>query len=73
MLDEKDFGKLIAIKWGVGGINEVGRMIAYCDHPQILIETISGEKIWWRADMSEVVANEEIVKKLFKANELNLK
>lgn len=28
-----------------------GRVIAYCDAPQFLIETDDGTKIWWRVDL----------------------
>lgn len=31
----------------------IGRLIAYCEVPSVLIETDSGERIWWRADLVE--------------------
>lgn len=31
-----------------------GRVIAYCDQPQVCIETPDGERIWWRADLAHI-------------------
>ena len=29
-----------------------GKVIGYCDAPQVLIETEGGDKIWWRRDLT---------------------
>ena len=29
-----------------------GKVVAYCDAPQVLIQTPDGEKHWWRADLT---------------------
>ena len=29
-----------------------GKVIGYCDAPQVLIETSDGQKHWWRADLT---------------------
>lgn len=31
----------------------VGVIIAYCDVPQVCIETGDGKQVWWRADLAE--------------------
>ena len=30
-----------------------GKVIGYCEAPQVLIETEDGEKIWWRRDLTQ--------------------
>lgn len=40
---------------GSRGPHVVGRVVAYCDAPQLLIETEDGEHVWWRADLTELV------------------
>lgn len=29
-----------------------GRIVSYCDAPSVCIETETGEKVWWRADLT---------------------
>ena len=52
-----DLDKQARAHYGVGPrelIHTQGRIIAYCDAPQVLIETEDGEKVWWRADLTSV-------------------
>ena len=35
-----------------------GKVIAYCDAPQVLIEDEAGEKLWWRADLTRDITCE---------------
>lgn len=32
-----------------------GRVIGYVDAPMVLIETPDGERVWWRADLTEIL------------------
>lgn len=48
--------KRVALRWANGKANGVeGRVIAYCHEPQVLIETDDGERVWYRADLTEEV------------------
>lgn len=33
-----------------------GTIVAYCDAPSVCILTDAGERVWWRADLTEPVA-----------------
>lgn len=46
----------VALNYHLGeGVRAFGRVVAYSADPQICIETESGERIWWRAELAEVV------------------
>lgn len=53
--NEKALGRLVSARASDGHLVGVGRMIAYCDAPTVQIQTASGGKIYWRADMCEVL------------------
>lgn len=36
-----------------GWIIATGKVVAYCDQPQVLIEQEDGSQIWWRADLCD--------------------
>ena len=40
-----------------GSTHKTGTVIAYCNAPQVLIETENGEQIWWREDLTEIGEN----------------
>lgn len=42
----------VAAMTGTGQLHALGRVVAYCEAPQVLILTEDGTKIWWRADMT---------------------
>jgi hypothetical protein len=35
-----------------------GKVIAYCDAPQVFIETDDGKRFWWRADLARDITCE---------------
>ena len=41
---------------GFSNVRARGRIVAYSPVPQVCIETDDGQQIWWRADLTEVVA-----------------
>jgi len=51
-------GKWVVAKTAQGNFFGEGRVKGYCDAPTVQIETDDGEKIWWRADLCEVVEDE---------------
>ena len=46
---------LVVARTGPGSVQFVGRVIAYCDAPQVIIEDADGDQSHWRADMCKVV------------------
>lgn len=54
--DASALGKRASARWAyphdLSSIRAEGRVIAYCDAPQVCIETDDGERIWWRADLT---------------------
>jgi len=45
-------GTEVTAKFGVGHTTRgQGRVLAYCDAPQVLIQPEVGEPFWWRADL----------------------
>ncbi len=52
---EKFMAKLVVARFTDGKMNMIGRCLAYCGDPQVLIRDQNGEKVWWRADMCAVV------------------
>jgi hypothetical protein len=50
-------GTEVIAKYGVGnGTRGLGRVLAYCEAPQVLIQPEDGEPFWWRADQCDEVA-----------------
>lgn len=45
----------VRLNWSGGQQYAEGRAVAYSVVPMVLIQTDSGEKIWWRQDMAECV------------------
>jgi hypothetical protein len=48
------YGQEVVAKGGSGDVHARGKVIAYSIKPQVLILTETGERIWWRVDMTEV-------------------
>ena len=46
---------LIVARTGPGSVHVVGRVVAYCDAPQLIIEDANGKQTHWRADMCKAV------------------
>jgi hypothetical protein len=46
-------GQRLLLQWGTGEDRAEGKMIAHSLAPMVLIETDTGERIWWRQDMAE--------------------
>lgn len=47
-------GVTVVARWGtpdVVGSEGAGKVIGYCDAPQVLIEREDGSTFWWRADL----------------------
>jgi hypothetical protein len=51
----EDLGKLIVVRDGQGGLKSVGKAIAYCDHPTVIVEMTNGTRIQWAAHLCEVL------------------
>lgn len=49
-------GQRVRLRTGQGDTYAEGVVFAYCAAPQVAIETPSGARIWWRADLTEVSA-----------------
>lgn len=45
-------GTEVAAMTGPGELYGTGKVVAYCDAPQVLVLTETGDKFWWRADMT---------------------
>ena len=50
-----DNNTLVVARTGPGSVHAVGRVIAYCDAPQVIIEDADGDQSHWRADMCKAV------------------
>ena len=46
-------GQTVRLRTRQGDAYAEGVVYAYCEAPQVAIETASGERIWWRADLTE--------------------
>jgi hypothetical protein len=55
----EDLGKCVRLKYGSGEVYTEGTVLAHSLVPSILIETESGERIWWRHDMADVIEGTE--------------
>ena len=45
-------GTEVTAKFGVGNqARGQGRVLAYCEAPQVLIQPEEGEPFWWRVDL----------------------
>lgn len=58
---DRYLGKILVAKFGTGGFNFAGRCIAYCDAPTVTVEPADGKQAHWRADLTEVVVDNEEV------------
>lgn len=54
--DASDIGRFASARLGypsdLSSVRGEGKVVAYCDAPQVLIETADGERFWWRADLT---------------------
>jgi hypothetical protein len=52
-----DVGKRGVIRWADGTTRAEGKIIAHSMVPSVLIETDDGERVWWRHDMGDILAD----------------
>src|SRR5690348_13806251 len=51
-----EIGQQASARWAhphdLSEVRAEGKIVAFCDAPQVLIETDAGERVWWRADLT---------------------
>lgn len=52
-------GQRVRAITGTQATYHTGKVVAYCEHPMVLIEDEKGEKVWWRMDMCLPVSDNE--------------
>ena len=57
-LTPSTIGRTVRLRTGQGDTYAEGVVYAYCEAPQVAIETADGERIWWRADLADRVEGE---------------
>ena len=58
-VNENTLGKLIIARTAQGAIMAVGQQVSWTDGPTVSIRKPNGERIFWRADLCEVIADED--------------
>lgn len=53
-------GKLVVARTAQGGLAGVGSCFSYCEAPTVALRTPDGKTFHWRADLCEVIADEEV-------------
>jgi hypothetical protein len=51
--------KIYVARTGQGSIHAVGRCVAYTEHPTVQLVLANGEQIHWRADMCELLTEDQ--------------
>lgn len=49
-----NIGDYVLAKTAQGDLFAAGRVVAYCDAPQVCIELSGGSKLWWRQDLCAI-------------------
>lgn len=58
MDDLEWLGKIVGMTTKPGSVVGGGKVIAYCPAPMVCVMLANGKRVWWRADLCEIEAEE---------------